>query len=323
MSKFPTIPEFVNTPEEMSSALRAVKQAVEILAGLRQGEPKGSPQVFLQPIIPKTSLTITYKPGDFWINSADGSINYWTGSQWKPTPESVKFKISEYTPTSASPDSLVLLSQEFTAWSGGGYAASMPGITVQHFNEPYKFSLISGYHDNLSGPGGTDFCEVNIGDVAGDTSAGGAYRNPQIVNINTSREDKLGFRRRASWDIDGSFRTNIEGYPGVSPSTLNAYPLYPAYFCRAWVNFNGTGTIAIRASGNVSSITDFDVGYYGVNLTTAMPDTDYVPFVMNWDLAYFRWARPGTASQFEVFVGGSTGPGDAIDDPTIYCAIFR
>jgi len=48
-----------------------------------------------------------------------------------------------------------------------------------------------------------------------------------------------------------------------------------AYGCRAWVNFNGTGTVAIRASGNVSSITDSGVGLYTVNFTTAMPDANY------------------------------------------------
>ena len=48
-----------------------------------------------------------------------------------------------------------------------------------------------------------------------------------------------------------------------------------AYGCRAWVNFNGTGTVAIRASGNVSSITDNGVGDYTVNFTTAMPDANY------------------------------------------------
>jgi hypothetical protein len=48
-----------------------------------------------------------------------------------------------------------------------------------------------------------------------------------------------------------------------------------AYGCRAWVNFNGTGTPAIRASGNVSSITDNGVGDYTVNFTTAMPDANY------------------------------------------------
>lgn len=45
--------------------------------------------------------------------------------------------------------------------------------------------------------------------------------------------------------------------------------------CRAWVNFNGTGTVAIRASFNVSSITDNGTGDYTVNFTTAMPDANY------------------------------------------------
>jgi hypothetical protein len=48
-----------------------------------------------------------------------------------------------------------------------------------------------------------------------------------------------------------------------------------AYGCRAWVNFNGTGTVAIRASGNVSSITDNGTGDYTVNFTNAMPDANY------------------------------------------------
>jgi hypothetical protein len=49
----------------------------------------------------------------------------------------------------------------------------------------------------------------------------------------------------------------------------------PSYTCRAWVNFNGTGTVAIRASGNVTSITDNGTGDYTVNFTTAMSDANY------------------------------------------------
>jgi hypothetical protein len=48
-----------------------------------------------------------------------------------------------------------------------------------------------------------------------------------------------------------------------------------AYGCRAWVNFNGTGVVAIRASGNVTSITDHATGEYGINFTTAFPDANY------------------------------------------------
>jgi hypothetical protein len=47
------------------------------------------------------------------------------------------------------------------------------------------------------------------------------------------------------------------------------------YTAKAWVNFNGTGTVAIRASGNVSSITDNGTGDYTVNFTTAMQDVNY------------------------------------------------
>ena len=45
--------------------------------------------------------------------------------------------------------------------------------------------------------------------------------------------------------------------------------------CKAWVNFNGTGTVAIRASYNVSSITDNGTGDYTVNFTTAMVDANF------------------------------------------------
>jgi len=48
-----------------------------------------------------------------------------------------------------------------------------------------------------------------------------------------------------------------------------------AYGCRAWINFNGTGTPAARGSGNVSSITDNGIGDYTLNFTVSMPDTNY------------------------------------------------
>ena len=56
---------------------------------------------------------------------------------------------------------------------------------------------------------------------------------------------------------------------------LNATGFAPVYACRAWVNFNGTGTPSIRKSGNVSSITDNGVGNYTINFTLFMPDANY------------------------------------------------
>ena len=49
----------------------------------------------------------------------------------------------------------------------------------------------------------------------------------------------------------------------------------PVFACRAWVNFDGTGTVSIRDSGNVSSITDLGTGQYRANFVTSMPDANY------------------------------------------------
>jgi hypothetical protein len=54
---------------------------------------------------------------------------------------------------------------------------------------------------------------------------------------------------------------------------------------KAWVNFNGTGTVAIRESFNVSSITDNGTAIYAVNFTNAMPDANYIVCGMcNWNI---------------------------------------
>jgi len=54
-----------------------------------------------------------------------------------------------------------------------------------------------------------------------------------------------------------------------------------AYGVRAFVNFNGTGTVAIRKSGNVSSITDNGTGAYTANFATAMPDANFTAVTFN------------------------------------------
>jgi hypothetical protein len=64
------------------------------------------------------------------------------------------------------------------------------------------------------------------------------------------------------------------GVANTPPTIQDSAGVQIGTFCRAWVNFNGTGTVAIRASFNVSSITDNGTGTFVVNLTTALPDTD-------------------------------------------------
>jgi hypothetical protein len=73
---------------------------------------------------------------------------------------------------------------------------------------------------------------------------------------------------RVGVDSSGNFQFN-SGYGSAAT----------AYGCRAWVNFNGTGTVAIRASGNVSSITDNGTGNYTANFTTALVDANYAAVI--------------------------------------------
>jgi len=71
--------------------------------------------------------------------------------------------------------------------------------------------------------------------------------------------------------ISGASLTGLPEPAELSTASGSA----PSYSARAWVNFNGTGTVAIRDSGNVSSITDNSTGNYRVNFTTAMSDANY------------------------------------------------
>ena len=74
--------------------------------------------------------------------------------------------------------------------------------------------------------------------------------------------------------IDASQAVTMPGNLTVTGS-ITGGSISVANSLRAWVNFNGTGTVAIRASGNVHSITDNGTGDYTVNFTTAMPDANY------------------------------------------------
>lgn len=76
-------------------------------------------------------------------------------------------------------------------------------------------------------------------------------------------------------DEAGTVLTGASDIESQVKTATNATGSAPIYACRAWVNFNGTGTVAIRASGNVTSITDNGTGVYTVNFTTAMSDANY------------------------------------------------
>ena len=112
-------------------------------------------------------------------------------------------------------------------------------------------------------------------------------------------------------------------------TALNASGEAPIYACRAWVNFNGTGTVAIRASGNVSSITDNGIGLYSGNLINGLIDSNAAT-VGGAAATLAATPENGTpnilpvvmvsATQFKIGTSATNGNMDA---PYISVSIFR
>jgi hypothetical protein len=110
-------------------------------------------------------------------------------------------------------------------------------------------------------------------------------------------------------------------------TTLATQAGVEVYTAKAWVNFNGTGTVAIRGSGNVSSITDRGVGQYTVNFTTAMPDANYACSgygnTLNVATSYndFGWGiytKSASSFLFDTFLFGSGYVDSAICDISVF-----
>lgn len=101
-------------------------------------------------------------------------------------------------------------------------------------------------------------------DAQTSIQAGGTSDVDLIVAADTNLRFETATNEQARITAAGLLQFN-SGYGSVAT----------AYGCRAWVNFNGTGTVAIRASGNVSSITDNGTGNYTVNFTASIIDANY------------------------------------------------
>lgn len=95
------------------------------------------------------------------------------------------------------------------------------------------------------------------------------------------------------------------------------------YAARAWVNFNGTGTVAIRASGNVSSITDNGTGEYTVNFTTALPDANYSAIASPGDNGGYTCTPYSLTTSSVRMTTRISATGAVADVSQVHTAIFR
>ena len=92
---------------------------------------------------------------------------------------------------------------------------------------------------------------------------------------------------------------------------------------KAWVNFNGTGTVAIRAALNVSSITDNGTGDYTVNFASALTDANYSTCIAaGGSTGSWTELLPSTYSTSQVRMQ-TRGTASNADNSTFCVSVFR
>jgi len=193
-----------------------------------------------------------------------------------------------------------------------------------------KFSVVGG---SITTDGAYQF----VGNSTTPTSQAFIHRvADSTLALGTSNTERMRITSAGNVGIgttDPNSQLHITGNLRVGSSVL-ATPSgsAPMYTCRAWVKFNGTGTVAINGSGNVSSITDGGTGIYTVNFTTAMSDANYStiatvgPTPTSANYALVAYADGGTYSTSAVQIATyrqSGGTPTLTDFSIVSVSIFR
>lgn len=152
-------------------------------------------------------------------------------------------------------------------------------------NNGTKWKNVTGSYVTLTGDQDIDDIKTFLKSpiVPTPTTGTQAANKNYVDNVAVTPDASTTVKGIVELATDAEAQAGTDNIRAITPaglmSAFNKTGTAPMFACRAWVNFNGTETVAIRASGNISSITDNGVGNYTVNFTTAMPDGFYAPQV--------------------------------------------
>jgi hypothetical protein len=240
------------------------------------------------------------------------------------TPDSVlKFQVQ---PSSASGGHLYVAS--YDTGSGGANANAEVGV-INYNNDGYGDGFYSRYaRGTKASPAavqsGDEIGYFSFYPYDGTSFIGRAWINAKVDGAVSTGTAPTALAFHTGSTASPTERLRISSTGQLSAVVPGNTTLYPAYFARAWVNFDGTGTVAIRASGNVTSIGDNGAGNYTINFTTAMPDTSYaVVSSEGWNLTAGT-ANGGATSTTAAYLGVFDGADNTNKDSnTVNVAVFR
>lgn len=212
-------------------------------------------------------------------------------------------------------DISMVLSSGSTLGMVNGIAARIPVLAINNAGTA-EVAI-----NNLAG--GLDLSESGVISTTAEGGAGGAD-SANVIYSTTARAN-VAYKVMGFIDLTeavaGTHDTNPTLIQGAGGNAVTA--LSPT--AKAWVNFNGSGTVAIRGQFNVSSITDNGVGDYTANFTNAMNDTNYCAVGNNGVLgaSSTRTTNPHTmsTSNYRFEATGST-TGALTDADVIMLSIF-
>ena len=272
-------------------------------------------------------LTIASPTPDFSFGTGDFTIETWVYK----TVASQAAVLDARVTADTVPWTLTINSSNFPYFYDGTQYVSTVSITLNswvHLAVVRTSGVLKIFVNGIQGYSAAHSVNLNrtagliIGDTVGLTSAYAGYIDELRITNGYARytgnftPSTTAFSNTGG-DVGKALVVNSTA-TGVSIGTAG---YLSSQLAKAWVNFNGTGTVAIRDSYNVSSITDNATGQYYVNFSTPMNNTNYAVVgcsatsISNFD---FTGTGPDTVNRCFIGIYGTAFS----DKPYVQALVF-